>query len=223
MTAYSIRDASGAPVAVHERIDSEEGKRFVWRLQDGTPGLGGMPVAELPLYGIEILSGRSVVVCEGESAAQALIDAGIAAVGTVTGAASAPSTAVLSELAGKVVYLWPDADDPGRGHMEKIAERLAPIAAAVLWIDPGQRPKGWDAADAMVELGPDAVREMIRGAVEKVSSGPDEPSERKQLAFVSARDFSARAPEDVDWIHRPYIAAGATHDLTGQPKAGKST
>jgi putative DNA primase/helicase len=163
--AFDIRDASGALVAIHERDEGKDGKRFVWKQPDGTPGLDGTPTVDLPLYGIERMSGRSVVVSEGEKAAEALISNGIVAVGTVTGASSTPSAAVLADLAGKIVYLWPDADKPGREHMTRIAKALQPRAAALYWIEPTPgSEKGWDAADAIAELGADGVRELINDA-----------------------------------------------------------
>ncbi len=72
-TRYEIRDAAGDLVAVHCRVDNRDGKQMWWEQPDGTKGLGGLPLADLPLYGIERLDGRSiVVVCEGEKAAAAL-------------------------------------------------------------------------------------------------------------------------------------------------------
>ena len=234
MIEYAVRDASGELVATHVRRDAPDGtKTMFWRLAGGTNGLNGVHVADLPLYGIERDLGRSVVVTEGEKAADALLAAGIAAVGTVTGSSSAPSAAALAELAGKHVYLWPDADDVGRRHMEKIVGRLSPIATSVRWIEPGtERAKGWDAADALAELGVDGTREMIREAVDAreflaadfLSSGVDVPSERKQMPFLSARDFAAQVGEDVEWIARRWVAKGAITELDGRPKAaGKTT
>ena len=136
MTGYEIRDAAGELVAVHERIDTAEGKRFTWRQPDGTSGLGGLPIAELPLYGIHLLNGRAVVVItEGEKAADALITAGVPAVGTVTGAAATPGRAALADLTGRDVVLWPDCDDVGRKHMERVAAGLVGIAASVRRIE----------------------------------------------------------------------------------------
>ncbi len=57
MTEYPILDASGTPVAIHRRIEGDDGKRFTWSLPDCTSGLGGRPVADLPLYG-ELAAGR---------------------------------------------------------------------------------------------------------------------------------------------------------------------
>jgi len=154
-TAYGLRDASGVLIALHERHRHPDGsKTFVWRQPDGSLGLAGVPVVDLPLYGIERLDGMAttVVIVEGEKCVEALRSVGIAAVGTVTGAATAPSSTVLAELSGRRAILWPDADPVGRTHMATIAERLAGVASAISVVEPpGNAPPGWDAADAVAE------------------------------------------------------------------------
>ena len=148
VTRYEIRDAAGDLVAIHERIDGPDGKRFIWRQPDGTVGLGGYPLAELPLFGIHLLDHHSAaVIAEGERAAQSLIDRGINAVGTVTGAASTPGRVALAELTGRTVVIWADNDDVGKAHMERIADALVGIAAGVLWLDWREAPPHGDAAD----------------------------------------------------------------------------
>ena len=147
-TRYEIRDAAGDLVAVHCRVDNRDGKQMWWEQPDGTKGLGGQPLAGLPLYGIDRLDGRAVVVvCEGEKAASALADLGIPAVGTVTGAAATPGHAALAELTGRTVILWADADEVGRAHMDRVAAGLAGIAADVRQIDWTDAPLHGDAVD----------------------------------------------------------------------------
>ena len=114
-TPYQLRDASGTHVATHVRYDDADGKRMVWELPSGEAGLGGIATADLPLYGIDRLGkDATVVVVEGEKAADTLIRVGVQAVGTVTGASSTPGQAALAELGGRHVVLWPDNDDVGR-------------------------------------------------------------------------------------------------------------
>jgi hypothetical protein len=153
LVRYRVRDASGALVAVHCRQDGPDGKKMWWEQPDGTPGLDGLPSADLPLYGIERLSGSAtVIVVEGEKAAEALLAVGVQAVGSVTGASGTPGAIPLSELTGRRVILWPDADPVGRTHMAAIAERLSGVAAAVSFVEPPEGvPAGWDAAGAIAE------------------------------------------------------------------------
>jgi hypothetical protein len=130
-------------VAVHVRIDfPDKSKSFAWEQPNGTRGLSGTPVADLPLYGTELLSslpdGSQVIVTEGEKAANALRNAGIPAVGTITGASGTPGTEALRPLVRLRPVLWPDNDDVGRNHMERIAARLAGLSTPtklIKWVD----------------------------------------------------------------------------------------
>jgi hypothetical protein len=127
--AYQIRDAEGRLKAKHHRINRPDGgKRIWWELPDGSKGLNGTPLADLPLYGSELVGDchedELIVVVEGEKTRDALEEAGIPAVGTVTGASGTPGHEALEVLRDRRVCLWPDNDDQGRAHMERIAERL---------------------------------------------------------------------------------------------------
>jgi hypothetical protein len=145
---YEIHDVTGQLVAIHERIDGPEGKRFVWLQPDRTLGLNGKPTADLPLYGIHLLDDRSTVYLgEGEKATDALRAAGVPAVGTVTGAAATPGRVALADLSGRNVVVWPDNEDVGRQHMNKVGAGLARIAADVRMIAWSDAPEHGDAAD----------------------------------------------------------------------------
>src|SRR5829696_7842971 len=153
ITTYAIHDAEGRLVAEHVREDTPDGKNVRWRQPCGQWGLNGLRLEELPLYGSERLADwpdeDPVVLVEGEKAADTLNRTGhFFAVGTVTGAAVTPGTAALDALRGREVILWPDADDPGREHMTRIAEKLQGVAEIVrvyMWHDAPK--KGADAAD----------------------------------------------------------------------------
>jgi DNA primase len=76
-----------------------------------------------------------VIVVEGEKAADALLSIGVQAVGTVTGASGTPGAIPLAELTGRRVPVWPDNDDVGHEHMQRVAAGLFFIAATVSIID----------------------------------------------------------------------------------------
>ncbi len=128
--------------------DAAGKKQFAWR-RGGTWGLGGVKAAELPLFLAEHVPSSTgiVVVTEGEKAADAARRLGLVAVGTVTGASGCPGPKALEVLRRREVALWPDNDDEGRKHMDRVAHTLAGVAARVgriAW--PDAPPKG-DAAD----------------------------------------------------------------------------
>jgi hypothetical protein len=135
-TSWQIRDLNGVVQAVHERIDYSDGsKSFIWRRSDGGTGLNGRKTASLPLYGSEQLAGlpdgTTVVVCEGEKAADAARRLGLVALGTVTGAGNPiHNDAVLQTLTPFDIVLWPDNDDTGRAHMIEIGRRLLALGEA---------------------------------------------------------------------------------------------
>jgi putative DNA primase/helicase len=126
MAAWDIRDATGELQAVHVRFDRDGGKECLWRLPDDSGwGLKGRKLSTLPLYGSERLSewpeDVPVIVAEGEKATEALLGAGFAALGTVTGAGGTPGREALEAVRGRRVVLWPDNDE-GRRHMDRVAE-----------------------------------------------------------------------------------------------------
>jgi hypothetical protein len=167
-TVYEIRDFDGTLRAIHERTDHADGsKAFAWRQPNGASGLNGTGVVDLPLYGSERIASwppdTVPLVVEGEKDARALLDAGVAALGTITGAASTPSALPLGALTGRGVILAPDNDDAGRQHMQRTAATLAEFAA-VGWVEwPGVPAKG-GAADYLATHTADDVRQLVTTA-----------------------------------------------------------
>jgi hypothetical protein len=231
---HEIRDAAGALVAIHRRHELADGsKRFTWHGPAGGIGLRGVPVVDLPLYGSERVASwpadTIIVITEGEKAADALLAVGSHALGTVTGAATAPSAEALEVLRGRPVLLWPDADAAGRAHMRLVAERLAPIAKSVLWIEPPpDAPPGWDAADAFGDGRP--VDQVKTEMGERIGPVPQdllpEPAvvwaDRPRLVFQTAREMAEATPEVVEWLVEELIAVGALTEVTAPIKTGKT-
>jgi hypothetical protein len=164
-TRYEIRDRDGTLVAVHVRIDTPNGKRMWWE-RDGRKGLAGLRPTDLPLYGVHRLGdAREVIVVEGEKAADALLALGLPAVGTVCGASTTPSDDALRPLVDRVVFLWPDNDEPGRRHMQRIAERLHALGCQDLrWVEWDEAPESGDAADAVPRGGRALVDQLLARA-----------------------------------------------------------
>jgi hypothetical protein len=161
VTTWSITDADGNLVAQHVRYDLPDGgKTYSWR-RDGKDTLDDLHPADLPLYGLKHLfdmgtaAVESIIITEGEKAADALIKVGYAAVGTVTGASSCPHQEVFAPLidfeARKCV--WLDNDDAGRRHMDKVAHHLKAMDIQPYLIQwPDAPPKG-DAFDYIQQGG----------------------------------------------------------------------
>src|SRR5690606_5065620 len=125
-----------------------------------------------PLYGLDRWQdGRPVLVVEGEKCADAAHELLGEAWNIISwpGGGKAIDKVDWSLLAGCHVTIWPDADaqmnkertailplekQPGIRTAEGIAQRLLELGAEVAIIDvgqPGERPDGWDVADAIEE------------------------------------------------------------------------
>jgi hypothetical protein len=229
-TIYAIRDGEGTLVAEHVRIERcAGGKRFTWRLPDGRSGLDGLRTADLPLYGAHELAsgpgGSLVVLVEGERARDALVQRGILAVGTVTGASVIPSDDVLRPLVGYAVVLWPDADAPGRAHMQRIAARLTALGSAHVLLDPwAEKTAGEDAADwigTTAELR--ALLDATTAAAAQSSvlaSTPPESTTPPDPVGVLVADVP---PEAVRWLWYGRLPLGKLVILEGRPDEGKTT
>lgn len=237
ITVSRIRDAAGRPVADHVREDKPDGdKECRWRLPDGTWGLNGTKLSELPLYGAEQVSTWNsddlIIVVEGEKARDAVDRTDFFNVlGTVTGAAATPAAEALEVLRGRRVALWPDTDKQGRTHMERIAECLQPIAAEVLmyeWHDapvvtrPDGKPKAQDAADhPAIQSGDRKALDRLHTELE--SAPRWEPEKGKGMpGRVLLGPGIAGELEPPDELEPGILLKGKVHSVYAGPGTGKT-
>lgn len=233
---WDIRDHAGRHVASHRRIDyrladgrTEKAVSW-WQPDRRTPGLAGVAGADLPLYGAHRLTGwpleSPIALVEGEKAADALLAAGIPAVGTVCGASVTPGPAALAPLAGRVVTLWPDADDPGRRHMAGIAAALADVAAGVRLLTWRDAARGADAADFLAAWPAAAATALIANApdwpppaapAQPAEAAPPDADVAAQLAAHRAAiaDLTRRA-DSLAEVNRAIIAVLRNPHLGGE-------
>jgi hypothetical protein len=174
-TVYPIFDTTGTLVAEHHRIDLADGGKRVWWSRNGKKGLGGLRLEDIPLYGSERVKNfeatKAIFVTEGEKAAGALTRAGFQALGTSTGASATPAAGAFEILRGREVVLWPDFDEPGRGHMKRIGAALSGIASSVRVLSWGEQEKD-DAFDYFARGG--TVEGVEKHAADAVQWGPIE-------------------------------------------------
>jgi len=173
--SWSIKDASGQVVAIHERWEAAPDKRFLWKHPNGQYSRNGeIKASTLPLYGSEHCKdsspGMPTILVEGEKARDALAAAHLPALGTVTGAGGAPRLESLEVLRGRKVILWPDADQEGLRHMRRIAERLQGIASEVRIFEWQDAPPKGDAADHPAVLS--GSRRSVRALLEQMANTP---------------------------------------------------
>lgn len=149
VATWDYTDSGGRWLLTVARFNKPDGGKWfrpVSQQPDGAFVRASIP-SPRPLYNLPALAGaESVVVCEGEKAAQTLIDHGVMATTSLNGAENA-SLADWSPLAGKSVYIWPDHDEAGEKYASTVAKLLEPIEPppTVYVLDPsemGLPPKG---------------------------------------------------------------------------------
>ena len=158
---YTYRNAAGNVLGFICRIDTDGGKKLIprtpWYDDRGdivwqTKGFA----CPRPLYGLEQLASLPnavVVLVEGEKCADAYraLDPATPTV-TWPGGSGAVDFVDWSPLEGRRVVLWPDADEPGRKCMARIAELLIVRGCEVKIAHPkSYDQKGWDVADAIAD------------------------------------------------------------------------
>jgi hypothetical protein len=112
------------------------------------------PLNNRPLYNLPgIVGAKVVVLVEGEKAAEALINNGIAATTSMHGSNGPIEKTDWSPLAKKYVTIWPDKDKTGWDYAEAVANacRTAGASEVSILIPPDDKPTKWDAADAVTE------------------------------------------------------------------------
>lgn len=119
----------------------------------------GESIRKKPLYNLQMLKNfpkNEILLVEGEKTADRANELLNDYVGmSWLGGAQCADKVDLEPLRDRVVWLWPDNDDPGKKAMLTIKQRLSGIALECHLVDTsllGELPKGWDLADCTPEL-----------------------------------------------------------------------
>lgn len=195
---FQLYDASGHLCGVHGRVDftnaqGEPDKELWWEEHD-------LATSDMPLYNLRALLNRPyqtrIYLTEGELKCdrlnQALRDAGLdaLAVATVAGASGTPSDTVLAALVDYDVVLWPDNDDPGRGHMQRIAVWLVARGESPRWVHWPEAPAKGDVADFLKAGHHVAEIEALNGDVpmpKDATTSPESLGDRTGSSVASER------------------------------------
>lgn len=141
------------PQALHEYTD-QHGAITHWRIRlkhlgsgdkwirpmkrDGAGFALGEPEypAGKPLYRLHELASRKdepVMIVEGESCADALVNMGILA--TTSGAADSVAKTDWATLENGIATIWPDNDEAGLRYAKEAADKLTALGCKVQWVD----------------------------------------------------------------------------------------
>ncbi len=223
---FRVVDQSGNLLARHERIDfPDRPKKMGWE-SNGRKTLDGKRLNGLPLYRLpellEAPKGSTVYVTEGEGKADALADRGLIAVGTVTGSEGDPDADVLAPLRDYRVILWPDNDDVGREHMERIAARLN-MHKPPFWLDWPEAPPKGDAVDYFKAGGTvDGLANLVRAWKPVQAPLPEKRNGRHtNIEIFTAAELVAMDLPEPRWSV-PGVWPEGVVLLAGKSKLGKS-
>lgn len=154
---YPYRDADGEILRYVCRRDAREGERKLiipctWGNRNGAEGWHFKhPTEPRCLYGLDRLASmpeRTVIVCEGEKAADAAQEM-LPDYPCVTWSAGTANVTPndWSVLTGRRIIIWPDNDEPGHKAAAALRSILTPIAKSVETLNVADLPACADAAD----------------------------------------------------------------------------
>jgi len=150
--SWNYYDENGQVIVKVYRSDPP-GKKKVYKPFDVKQSKFAAPEIR-PLYNIpEILESDKVILVEGEKCAEALIEQGITATTTMSGANADVDKTDWSPLKGKHIIIWPDNDEAGNKYAKNAEKKLLEIGVESLVVlnIPQNKTKGWDAADCVLE------------------------------------------------------------------------
>lgn len=202
--------------------DGKPKKKYLQRRPDGnggwlwkTEGMRLVPY-RLPEVIEAVAKSQVIFVCEGEKAADKLIELGIPATTNARGAKK--WTDELNEyFHGARVVILPDNDDTGREHADMVGRALTGIAKDIRLLDlPNLPPKG-DAADWVAAGGQtDDLYQMAFDAQ------PFEASPfRSRFNAVTWANLDAPGPEH-EWAVKGLLTRGEIGMVAGPSKSGKT-
>jgi hypothetical protein len=195
----------------YDEQDPKTGKpRKTFSVWDPQAGKAQAP-APRPLYRIpEIARASHVVFVEGEMKADALASCSIEATCVMFGANAPLAKVDWSPIAGRLVTVWPDADEAGEAFASRVIPVLQALNCRVARVTPPPGvPAKWDAADCVAE-GRDP-HELINTAI-PVRSG--ESPAKPKITILDIDELGSMPPPA--WLVDGVITVGGLSVLWGR-------
>ena len=216
---YSYRDGSGVLVTVC-RSRKADGTKSVWRDPKGvTKPAKGWPFYQL--RGLDsVPSDAAILIVEGERTAEAAqkLFKRYAVTTTLGGSSASVSSLDLSPTKDQDVIIWPDNDDAGRKHAQKLAKAIHPIAKSVrVVVVPAELPEKWDLADRLPQGSKLDLRTVLDDA-------PAWEEDSKVIKLFPGKAIIVQGGEEttVQWLLPKWLPKGMLTVLDGDPGAGKT-
>jgi hypothetical protein len=158
-------------------------------------------------------------IVEGETCAEILERYG--AIATTAGGSQSDEKADFEPLRGRPVILWPDNDQAGQDHMQRVANKLRAIGCRVTILDVSvlDLPEKGDAVDFFSDH-PETTPEALLAVVQQGASVAKVTHNRDALTLIRGDAVQIRP---VFWLWLGWIAQGKLHILAGAPGTGKTT
>jgi len=219
---YPYHDAQGRLLFEKLRYDP---KRFVQRRPIGRTGQYEYKLGNIakPLYRLtEVITANVILVAEGEKDVDRLAalklgddNTRVAATTNFDGAGKWRDADSVY-CAGKRVVIFPDNDQAGRDHAEKVALSVSKHASGVRVVNlPGLLEK----EDVSDYLNTHTKEELIA----EIKNAPAWKSkDQPHVMLVEAIKFAVSAPMEVDWAVEGVIERGSNGIFAAEPKAGKT-
>lgn len=202
VVAYDYRDEAGR---VLFQVTRHDPKDFRQRRPDGRGGwVWGLEGVRRILYHLPELpkDADPVLVCEGEKDVDVLRRLGFTAT-TNPGGAGKWRAEYAASLTGRQVVLLPHNDDPGRKHMDAVAQSLQGVAASIQWLAFEDVVEKGDVADWLAQgHSADELRALITKAPtwEEVQAGArDEGEAAAEMPTIDAGDLDLARVTTLVW------------------------
>lgn len=216
---YTYVNNEGKPVFFVCRFDAGPKRKKKVFSVFGRKGWKTEGIGFVPYNLVNVVKNRIIYFVEGEKCAEAIRKCGLTATTTACGTDALnwqiKNSDVLRALNGKVVYIIPDQDEPGKKYAKNVAESISDDAAAIkilqIPVDPGE-----DIADYFNKNGPEQTRQMLEDLVE-VTKPWDAPSDTFTMSDLLGEKFVQT--EDIIEHFFPY---GSHILIAGEAGVGKS-
>jgi hypothetical protein len=201
VATYTYTDSQGRPVFHRDRyewFEAGERQKAVYPRQLDGSRRGNVPVPyRLHAFAEAIREETTIILVEGEKAADALHERGYTA--TTTGSSESWRPQFAEHFRGAHVVLWPDHDAKGEKYIAAAARDLAPLVADLRVLRFPNKPEKWDAADYFAEGGTEEqLDHLLADAPQWASAVSDAPAE-DALTVRTLADIDSTPPADL-WL-----------------------
>lgn len=217
---YIYKDENSALYIRVSRYYRSGVKSFAQSRWNGTAWVNGVTgLAKIPYRLPELLSDatKPVFICEGEKDADRLKLLSLMGT-TSSGGAGKWHESLNQWFHGRVVYVLPDNDEPGRKHADDVARHLSPVAASVHVVSLPDLPEKGDVSD-WLNSGGDAAG--LLAIAESAPRWAANDNTAPTNDWLTAASLQHKVFPDIRYVVPGYITEGLTL-FAGRPKIGKS-